>query len=184
MAEGCTHTRAYTRAHACPQGPAPGLFELALQSETRQGSRSPALSWHHPGDRQTDRQTGCSAWEPDGQTDSQPTTRRGSRAGRQPPPGPAPTSPGAAGCASAARRLHLVENPRPGVRSRSRPSVRGPRGSAWPGGPPRAGDAGTEPAPGSFVCFSVLSNTLRPCTVTPRTKCGGIYFNRWRTIFF
>lgn len=97
-------------------------------------------------------------------------------------------------CASSARRLHLVEDASLRSRSGKLPlgvgaSVRGSarhRRRAGTAGGSLAGWRCWHPA-GTLaprLCLHGLNNALHPCAVTLRNKCGGIYFNRWRTIFF
>lgn len=181
-------TDAHTRVHTCvhTQGPAAGPTELALQRETRQSSHFPALSWHHPGDSQMDSQPACSALLSrhrlgDGRTDGQTAHHASGQPDRltATPPALHPPPP----ALPAAHRLPAGSTLWK-IRARGCGAGAGAARVCAAGGTPCAGGAGTELAPGSFSCFSVLNSTLRPCTVTPRNKCGGIYFNRWRTIFF
>lgn len=105
----CTH--AQTRVHTCThaQGPAPAPQSACVAKQMSRDSRSPSLAGHHQGDRQMDRQTGHAAplFRPclgDRWTD-RPLCCQGVWTDGQPlavqrPPG----------CASSARRLHLVED--------------------------------------------------------------------------
>lgn len=148
--------QARTRA---PEGPHQAPRQRALQSTRGQDSRPPSLPSHLLGDRQTDRQTGHSAWLSRHRLGDRWT--EGPLWGRRPPGG-----------ASSARRLHLVEDAPP-MSWRGKPAL-GVRGSP-------VGWRCRLPAPP--LCLRGLRNTSRPCAAAPRNNHGGISSNRWRTAF-
>lgn len=106
-------THAHTYIHTCMQRPATSPRERAWQSKA--ASSQPCMAPHG---RRTD-----------GQTDRRTDAEQRSRAADSRSP------PGAAGCASSARRLHLVENPHPWSGGESTPlcGTVGPRLRARPG---------------------------------------------------
>lgn len=185
----CAHTLTHACTHA-PKGRA-GSPSVCTAQHDEPHSRSPSLSGHRLGDGQMDRQTDrppCIAlWAvPGRQMDGQTTARRDGRMDGQPLAIRHPT-----GGASSARRLHLVEDaPR---RSRSGrpplgvgPACVGPLGTAGVAAGSPAGWRCWHPAAPRLPrsASNGFHNILRPRTVNQRNKCGGICFNRWRTIFF
>lgn len=133
-----------------------------------QTDHSASLCRHHLGDRWTDR-PGVSE-RPDGQTDRQ--TAAHCPASSQPPI----VCPQAPSCG----RCSLQELKWEGIH----PLMCGSPWHCQRGAPHGVAVLAPAATPITPLCLHGLNTMFRPCTANERSKCGGIYFNRWRTIFF
>lgn len=169
----------------------PGTARETDRRTERQTDRSASLSGHHTGDGQMDRRTERSASLSrrhlgDRWTDRALRVGAAGQTDRQTAPCPASSRPHIV-CpqAPSCGRCSLEELEWEGSHSLAlEPSC---VGSAWlcqRGSAHGLALLAPSDTPVTPLCLRGINTTSRPCAADERSKCGGIYFNRWRTIFF